>query len=152
MQIFDAKKTIEEKIEGNLKNKNINGLIKIFENETELNFSGLKLKIDGDDVGLITKALENNTSVIDIRFAATVNIGDIGAKNIGELLEKNKKIKSLELLNCNVGSTGIKHLSNGIKDNKILESIIILGTNPFGDTGMTHLCSALSEHPSIKDI
>lgn len=99
------------------------------------------------EVALITKALEDNTTVTKFVYHASA-MRDDAAKNFSDLLKKNRTIKELHLSSSNMGSKGAKDIADGIKVN---DSIITLSLKFQGlkNEGIRYIANALTNNNTI---
>eukprot|EP00808_Paulinella_micropora_P009962 g29212.t1 len=70
------------------------------------------------------------------------NIGDDGAKAIGEALEANNSIRSIDLRSNIIGDEGAKAIVLALQANQVLQTLIIAGNN-IGDQGAAAFADAL---------
>ncbi|WP_342270589.1 leucine-rich repeat domain-containing protein [Rickettsia endosymbiont of Orchestes rusci] len=78
---------------------------------------GLKEKADSLRNGATTLSLYNN------------NIGDLGAKEISNVIQSNKSLTSLNLSLNKIGELGAREISNALKENKSLTELSLSGNN-----------------------
>lgn len=81
-----------------------------------------KTQLCGEDIGVITKALEDNRTVhcLDLRLN---NIDSIGAAAVADLLQKTKSLRFLNLSSSSMDPESIKNIVNSTATNKTLTDL-----------------------------
>eukprot|EP00944_MAST-04C_sp_MAST-4C-sp1_P014138 g14138.t1 len=126
----------------------------IKQKEVEETYYHLCWLLDSDDTSRNTSsnlvAKLRNNSLKTISFCQN-NIGNEGAKYLGEALKVNTSLKKIDLWDNNIGNEGAKYIAEALKVNTSLKEIN-LGNNNIGDEGVKHLAEASEVNMSLKKI
>lgn len=103
------------------------------------------------NIYLISKYLKKNISSISGLYLTKCSIRDDGSKYISQILQKNTKIKRLDLQFNSIDVDGAKQISEALKVNTILEELN-LGQNILGDKGFDYIFRALNVNKTLSKL
>ena len=133
--------------------------VDIQENEMEERISeglkGIQLDLNFNNIGeegakYIGEALLENTTLKKLNLLGN-NIGDEGANYIGEALLKNTTLKELNLLDNNIGGEGAKYIGDALLKNTTLK-VLSLRYNNIAEKGVKRLISCLEKNYSLVEL
>ena len=103
-----------------------------------------------NDTIIFTKHINNYFECFDIaRGIEFKNIGNNGAKKLGEYLNHDSIIKELKLGDNSISNIGAEHLARSLYDNKTLVDLYLMG-NRISDDGAEALALALKSNTTLE--
>ena len=96
------------------------------------------------DATVVAEILKSNTSVISVDLRCNKEIGDEGAKALGEALKVNATVKNLALGSCGIGDVGAAALGEALRSNTSLTRLDLWNTVGMGEQGKQLLRDAVA--------
>ncbi|KAK3251617.1 hypothetical protein CYMTET_39052 [Cymbomonas tetramitiformis] len=114
----------------------------------DLSASPLCIKMDAKSVGLFAKGLTSNRGLKELDLSWH-EIGNDGAKELGDALKRNDTLEVLKLNYGNIGLKGVTALAKQLEDNTSLTALHLGGNNITLDGAMV-LGDMLVKNVSLK--